>query len=171
MRLLHANLLHFKTKSSALINQPLSHPITSSPVATGERRSRSRRLVHRRLGAIWSLLTDWSRNNVWQLSECLSSLLGRHCSLLQHGEWTRKGAPIIACSHPGRLTAVDGDRGRNKKAKKMPLDIAAWNFRTLIDRDDTDIPHRRASLIASELFKYKSTLSPSVRLGWQAKES
>ena len=32
-----ANLLHFKQSQAQLINQTLSHPITSSPVATGKR--------------------------------------------------------------------------------------------------------------------------------------
>ena len=36
---LHANLLHFKQSQVHIINQPLSHPITSSLVVTGEQRS------------------------------------------------------------------------------------------------------------------------------------
>ena len=38
-RLPRTNLSHFKQNQTHLINQPLFHPITSCPVATGERRS------------------------------------------------------------------------------------------------------------------------------------
>ena len=33
--------------------------------------------------------------------------------------------------------------------------MAAWNVRTLLDRDDVDRPQRRTALIAEELARYK----------------
>ena len=46
--------------------------------------------------------------------------------------------------------------GGNKKAKKkILLNIATWNARTLIDRDDINRPHWHTALIASEHARYK----------------
>ena len=36
----------------------------------------------------------------------------------------------------------------------MPLNVAAWNVRTLLDREDSDRPERRTALIARELSRY-----------------
>ena len=36
----------------------------------------------------------------------------------------------------------------------MPLNAAAWNVRTLLDREDSDRPERRTALIARELDRY-----------------
>ncbi len=36
----------------------------------------------------------------------------------------------------------------------MPLKLATWNVRTLLDRDDSDRPQRRTVLIAHELSRY-----------------
>ena len=42
---------------------------------------------------------------------------------------------------------------QNKTAQKM--NIAVWNVRTFIDRNDADRPHRCTALIASKLAMYK----------------
>ena len=42
--------------------------------------------------------------------------------------------------------------GRNRR--KIPLNIATWNVRTLIDSDENDRPHRRTALVAHELQRY-----------------
>ena len=44
---------------------------------------------------------------------------------------------------------------KKKKKKKKTRNIAAQDVRTLIDRDDTDRPHRRTAFITSELARYK----------------
>ena len=36
----------------------------------------------------------------------------------------------------------------------MPLNVATWNVRTLLDREDSDRPERRKALIARELSRY-----------------
>ena len=67
--------------------------------------------------------------------------------------------------HPGQLTAVSGDLsqcGWNKKAKNIPLNIAAWTTQT----DLIDIP--LLSLLNSSATK--SSLPPSVRAGWHARK-
>ena len=35
------------------------------------------------------------------------------------------------------------------------MNLASWNIRTLLDRDDSNRPQRRTALIASELARYK----------------
>ena len=48
-----------------------------------------------------------------------------------------------------------GQKNTNKKiTRHIPLKVAAWNVRTLLDREDTDRPERRTALIAKELSKY-----------------
>ena len=42
--------------------------------------------------------------------------------------------------------------GRNRR--KISLNIATWNVRTLIDSDENDRPHRRTALVAHELQRY-----------------
>ena len=42
-----------------------------------------------------------------------------------------------------------------KKKNKKTLNIAAWNVRMLINRDDTDRRHIRTAVIVSELARYK----------------
>ena len=42
--------------------------------------------------------------------------------------------------------------GRNRR--QIPLNIATWNVRTLIDSGENDRPHRRTALVAHELQRY-----------------
>ena len=64
---------------------------------------------------------------------------------------------------PGWLTAVNGDPlkcGRKtKKIKILPLKVATWNIRTLLDRANSDRPQRRTALIAAELSRYNIDLA------------
>ena len=45
--------------------------------------------------------------------------------------------------------------GRFTKNQQKKLLVGAWNIRTLLDRDNTARPERRAALIAKELARYR----------------
>ena len=51
--------------------------------------------------------------------------------------------------HP---SSVDSEKSARKKTQKMT--IGQWNVRTLLNRETTNIPERRTSLVAMELAKY-----------------
>lgn len=83
-----------------------------------------------------------------------------HC-LPQNEEGPRKGGLNIAhstLSWIGNRTYRDiPSSGRNTRRKQqIPIRIATWNSRTLIDTNQrTDRPQRRTAFIAAELKRYK----------------
>ena len=127
---LRANLLHFKQSQSKLINQSLSHPITSSLVVTGDRRStrygytgsRSYRPAHRWLrlhGRSW--LTG-AEVMVQPPSGCLkpSPITALFTPRSMGNRLEKVPQTLPSLLHLGRLTAVSRDHspcGRNKKEK------------------------------------------------------
>ena len=77
---------------------------------------------------------------------------------------------LLALLHPGWLTVVSGgfsQCSRNKKIKKIPVNI----IHMLIDWDNTDRPHRRTTLIASELARYKIDFAALSETSLQTRES
>lgn len=80
-----------------------------------------------------------------------------------HEKRTSKSVPNIACSTPPYV-AFRGWRGypqcdrnnkkQNNKTSNIPLNLATWNVRTLLDKNDSDRPQRRTALIADKLARY-----------------
>lgn len=97
---------------------------------------------------------DWTSSRV--LSAWLSSQKWKpHCSPRNGRDCELKTDNPIFTRAEIRVCQGIPLRGRNKKHKKIPLKIAEWNIRTLLDRQSESIPKRRTALTAHELNRYK----------------
>ena len=54
---------------------------------------------------------------------------------------------------PGRHQATV-DRTLKNTKKRVPLKLACWNVRTLLDLDNANRPQRRSALVSHELARY-----------------
>ena len=132
--------LHFKRSQAKLINQPISDPITSSYVVTAKWRSGrcgytgscGCRPALRQFRLFRRSLPDWSKRNVQQSSECLSSSLMDSTAHLQNINkgLEKKPQTLPAPIHRGLQSVVGDDLAQCGRKKK-----AAWNVHTLIDRE------------------------------------
>ena len=134
----------------------------ASDKVTGSRRHSP---AHRRL--IWSLITDWSRSNVWQQSEQPS--LGQHCSLLQHGEWAMCPKHcLLYFTMAGLLQSAETSLNA-VETKKYPWTLLRGTSACLLTRM-TQIDLKDIFFLSLlNLPGTKSTLPPSVWLRWQAR--
>ena len=87
--------------------------------------------------------------------------LEQHWSTTYHEEGARNSAPNVVCftspwpayhsrTWPISMRSKQESKNNNNKKKNNTSIYHAWNVCTLIDRNDTDRPHRHTTLIASE---------------------
>ena len=62
--------------------------------------------------------------------------------------------PRVPQPGPGRHHATVEKQNSLSKNKRVPLTLACWNVRTLLDRDDSNRPERRTALLSNELARY-----------------
>ena len=63
--------------------------------------------------------------------------------------------PRVPQPGPGRHPATVENTKTLTKNKRVPLTLACWNVRTLLDVDSADRPQRRTALLSNELSRYK----------------
>ena len=67
--------------------------------------------------------------------------------------------PSVPQPGPGRHQATVEKTQTLIKNKRVPLTLACWNVRTLLDLDNANRPQRRTALLSNELLRYKTDIT------------